>query len=303
MIIKCIGFKNYFKKVEELKLNKASFVVTKTSATNKIQILDILGNTAITYLYSDQHCPMSLFPIMKQAKSEVYDNAKKVKEAPFSENPFDIKYYEFAETLVDLVNDSGSIYEYKDVYECDITGAYYRAAVNLGFISKEFFDKCMALKKIHRLKVLGSIATSKRIYSYKDGKLEEDPIVIQDDFLRSAWFKICSYINDAMQVVRACTNVNFLFYWVDGIYIRMPKKSDVDIVKKQVDMLTEDLNFEWKVEKLKNFKLINEGDKIEIQIEKHKPKADGSKDIRYFYPPKEKIKYYGVGNDKNFMQI
>lgn len=300
--IKCIGFKNYFKKVEELKLNKSSFVVTKTSATNKIQILDILGNTTITYLYSDAHCPAKLFPIMKEAKKQVYEREEVVRSCTYSDNPFDIKYYEFSNSLLDMKIDVGSFYEYSDVYECDITGAYYRAALNLGFISKEFFDKCMNLEKLHRLKVLGSIATSKRIYTYDKGLLKIEPEIMEDKFLRSAWFKICSYVNDAMQVIRNTTTSLFLFYWVDGIYIRMPEV-DKQIIKEQVDELTKHLNFEWKIEKLKNFTLLNLPDKIEIQIEKEKPKKDGSSDIRFFYPPKEKIKFYGIGNEGNFMNI
>ena len=225
-----------------------------------------------------------------------------------SENPFDIKYYSFKKSLKNLVPDSGSIYKFPEVYQLDLTKAYYRSFLNLGFISKDFFDICVALPKAQRLRLLGSIATVKHVTYYEKGKQAPvnwsahkdariESAIIENPLLREAWFKGCSYVANAMQALVNVLGKNFLFYWVDGIYFTGREQTNhngVISMKTVLNELMEKLNFDYTLEKVSEFELQNQNGDVQVTFKN----AKGNKKL--FHYPKEKIVSYNMVDEDFF---
>jgi len=194
---------------------------------------------------------------------------------------------------------AGEVVTLENVWEADITAAYYRAALNLGFISKELFDTCLKLRKCDRLRLMGSIATRKYNERYDNGELESSEIK-KDELLRSAWFKICSYVDMAMKTLKEILGELFLFYWVDGIYFYAGKsgkgKRKPDDLLFWEKVLGERFHFDWKLIKLSKFEIENKVTYCEIRLWK-----EGADEPKRFYPKREAIKGYYFARKDEFL--
>lgn len=304
---------NHRKQIELLSSQGLDFKVTRTLRTVKISVLDLTRTyrgqpiIQINYLYrkfTDKGGSKKLFSLMKELKEMISERSGVIKHIPYSGNPLDVNLYAFNRNVIDkMLYDTGTIYTIDNVIEADITKAYYRTALNLKLITEDFYNRCLEIPKNDRLRLIGSIATFKTIQHYRKGILQEDMTeIIEDENLREAWFKICSYVDEAMQVFKACLKDNFLFYWVDGIYFRDFDTVE-DFVKEagfsnNIDYIfaevSKNYNFEWKTQKLQRFELLNKGNCLEINI------TDSKGRKRPFYPPVDKIVSYNLLPDAEF---
>lgn len=286
-------------RIQKLNRRKESFSVSKTSRTTVIE------TETVKYYYCESKFPVKLFPLMSELKRMIIANADKVADCKYSNNPFDIQYYCFSNPLKDIQADAGTIHEIGECNEVDITKAYYRSAFNLGFISEEFYNKCIKLKKSHRLRLMGSIATIKIIKHYEGGRMVGVPEIKKNELLREAWFKLSSYVDDAMLTMREFLKDAFLMYWVDGIYFKdfqLPE-AEAAYIKQQgfetgIDFIIHELkrqfNFEAEYTRIPKLEVISKGTHVEVKC--YKP--DGK--VKYFYPRTKSIKCYGLVNVKNF---
>lgn len=304
---------NYRKQIEQFCEQELYFKVTRTLRTVKISVVNpaILYRgkplIEINYLYrkfTDKGGSKKLFSMMKEIKEMISAKSAIIKAIPYSGNPLDVNLYAFNRKVLDIMNyDAGTVHKIKNVWEADITKAYYKTALNLNLITEEFYNKCLQIPKNDRLRLIGSIATFKTIQYYEAGILNEDATeIIENEDLREAWFKICSYVDEAMQLFKAALKDNFLFYWVDGIYFRGFDTVE-DFVKKagfdnNIDFIFAELakhyNFEWKLQQLQSFELLNKGNCLEINI------TDSKGRKKPFYPPVDKIVSYNFVPDSEF---
>lgn len=204
---------NAYAEEQRLIANKESFIVKRTNVTTKFRFTE---RKVADMVYSSKRFSFKELNLFQEIRKEVRFNIeeKQLRIPEYTSN--DIGYYLFSNKIHEAQKTGREVYT--DVMEFDIRKAYYQAACNLGYISHEFYLKCIELPKTTRLRLIGSIATSKAIYIYKKGVLQPIPPPEEDELLRRAWFNICKYVDECMRTLRQLMGSNFLFYWVDGIY-------------------------------------------------------------------------------------
>ena len=123
-----------------------------------------------------------------------------------------------------------------DLLYIDINSAYWHAAFQLNVISKEIYEKALDPKnnisKVVRLAALGSLAKRSDVWSYDGSRLKKlDTIKSYDT--ENVWFAICKRVSDVMTEISKKIGNDFVFYWVDGIYVKKEAKETVQNHLKQ----------------------------------------------------------------------
>jgi len=106
----------------------------------------------------------------------------------------------------------------EDLIYIDINGAYWQTAHQLGIINDSLYVKGLEVNKVVRLAALGSLAKTKDIWNY-DGKDFKKTETIRSPN-ENLWFAICKRVSDVMSEVVNAIGDDFVFYWVDGIYVK-----------------------------------------------------------------------------------
>lgn len=113
-------------------------------------------------------------------------------------------------------------------YSVDIDRAYWQAALELDYITKDIYYEGVKLDKRIRLAALGTFAKTKYHYSF-DGQREvfdykEDP-VCPEVFLN------CAYIvYKLMDGCKGIAGADFVFYWTDGVYVKSKAAAEACMV-------------------------------------------------------------------------
>lgn len=105
-----------------------------------------------------------------------------------------------------------------DLCYIDIDSAYWTTAYMLGVISKSIYTDGLDVKKPVRLAALGSLAKVKEVWAYDGDKFEKKPSIRSVE-TENIWFAICKKVSDVMNEVARELKEDFVFYWVDGIYV------------------------------------------------------------------------------------
>lgn len=277
--------------VQTLSNEKANFETIETASTIKIRVFRDDGSSYV-YWYLENTKQLYFLILLNKLKKEIEANEDTVNRSTFSEKISDVKYFAFNKDINEMQDDSGSIYALKDVWEADISHAYYRAAYVLGFISKGLYLEIVKnMTKHDRLRLLGCIASVKTTTKYFEGVPEEKPLIICSEILRSAWFKICHYIDSALIELKGVLGKDFLFYWVDGIYFRYTESgSDFKTSEHwhNIRRIFFKFNVDFKCIPIPLFTVINNNDYLEINI----IKPDGK--VKRFFPEKRQIKTYKI---------
>ena len=252
---------------------KKSFIVKRTNRTTQIEVDDV------RYIYSELQLKPRHFSLMKEVKNEFLAHEKEIRNTKI-ESPFDINYNDFSDTIKDMEYYAGTVNEFHNIINMDITKAYYYSARNLGYISPEFFKKCMNLPKYFRLILIGSVATNKRTFHYEKGELVE----VENDsneLLREAWFNICKYVDNAMTDIKNCIGKHFLFYWVDGIFFTPNNGQNVKICH----IIMDHYKFDFTLERIKKIEVVNDGAGNIMKVFK-------GKSVKTFTVPRQETKAY-----------
>jgi hypothetical protein len=149
---------------------------------------------------------------------------------------------------------------YDGLMEVDIDEAYWKTARLLEIIPQEIYEKgqkaavcpechgdsfeetshackgCgtiapMPTSKKTRLTALGTLAKKIKIYRLKGRQLIKESVE-SDPLLENLWFTICKRIGDIMHEVARSLGDDYIFYWVDGIYMKRTPES----VQKAVEI-------------------------------------------------------------------
>jgi hypothetical protein len=115
------------------------------------------------------------------------------------------------------VRPSGTVLN--DVLEIDLDEAYWKTANLFGVISDDIYKLGAkgTICKQARMTALGTLAKKTGVIKYDgEGFVKETE---SDPLLENLWFTICKRIGDLMFRASNIAGKEFVFYWVDGIYI------------------------------------------------------------------------------------
>lgn len=106
----------------------------------------------------------------------------------------------------------------RDCWCIDIRAAYPTTLMIQGWISSDTYAGAMKLPKIDRLKAVGMLATTKYREIYRNRELADKSRI--DNPLRPYFFAACKIVGDHMEEIARENSGGFLWYWVDGIFLR-----------------------------------------------------------------------------------
>lgn len=154
-----------------------------------------------------------------------------------------VKYYDFSGV------NKGDYY--KKAYSVDINSAYLTALRNEKIIKPETFDYINNLTKkdermkMSRLKSVGLFAKNPVDLIYRDGIIQD--ITHNKSDLAWIFFLACKKTEEAMFFSRLAAREKYLFYWVDGIFV---KENPEIIVEKLAEQ-----GFQSKIEIIENLRV------------------------------------------------
>lgn len=196
------------------------------------------------------------FPILKKPKIDYYRHSKKIR----------------------------SMKDLKNCYEVDLKSAYWEMANKMGLLDPAMYAKASTINpktnelymgKLTRLAAIGSLARKFRIYKFdEDGNMTKRRE--HSKLTAHLWDHICIRVADIMnRAVKAAGN-EFVFFWVDAMFVSSAKARDKVIASFKDD------GYKFSVMPVQQ---INFKDKIEVRASAHKrPKRN------FPYPPVKKKK-------------
>mgnify|MGYP006272155985 CR=1 FL=1 len=132
-------------------------------------------------------------------------------------------YYKGEDIQYVKVKDYGVGERIEDLIYIDINSAYWQTAHHLGIISDSLYTQGLETNKIVRLAALGSLAKTREIWNYDGNNLKKSETIRNPN--ENLWFAICKRVSDVMIEVVNKIGDDFVFYWVDGIYIKNTPES------------------------------------------------------------------------------
>lgn len=196
-----------------------------------------------TYFTTDNKIPFKELSFVQEVKRHILKNNlhKKIKNDFGKSGHKKIKYFDYAIPKSTLKYSS-------DLYEVDINQAYWSTALKLGLIDNTIYKKGLKIQKKTRLAALGSLAKRTKVYEF-DGRTVKFKREIDNPLTEHLWFKICQKLGNAMFDAKKSAKSDFIFYWVDGIYVR-----GLDAVVNVQDAL-EKLGYQHKVREVTSIEL------------------------------------------------
>jgi hypothetical protein len=233
--------------INQLINKKATFEVKCTNYTT-----EVIQNE-ISFLFSaSKKTNFRLFGTYQTLKSQVKNIITPSYEGLIS-------YFRL--NLNNILNNNSSII-IPTVINIDITAAYATTLLNKKYIDKKLFTKITALPKIERLAVVGMLATKKHIFEFKQGE-QINCRVETDAQKRNIFFEASHAVNEIMEQCAIIAGEDFLFFWVDGIYLK------TDRHKNKIQEFIAASQYNYKTEILKNFTAeIKENKTIFVTYEK-----------------------------------
>jgi hypothetical protein len=139
----------------------------------------------------------------------------------------------------------------------DLNMAYWQTALILGVINTQMFKRGLDVNKVVRLAALGSLAKTKSVWKY-DGKNFKQTDTLRSTNTENIWFAICKRVSDVMsQAVRA-VGKDFVFYWVDGIYIK-----DNAVSVNKIAQIFRDCGYDCKIANVPYVEFHDKGFKVQ----------------------------------------
>ena len=153
---------------------------------------------------------------------------------------------------------------YKTVLNLDITSAYPYCLFINKLITLDTFNYLMALPKNERLPAIGMIAKKSVWIDYQKGRATTWDVKTGE--YANIFFFVIQQITDLMAWAADIAGEDFLFYWVDGIFLKPT------ISKKKLQEITgifAEQGYYYKYENVKNFSVVRENDKLYINMIKN----------------------------------
>lgn len=110
----------------------------------------------------------------------------------------------------------------KELFEIDLKSAYWELAYKFKYISTELYLKGLDVRKKVRLMALGNLAKNTMIFEYNGIEFEK-PTRRNSVLTENVFFKVSFETDLIMKNLIMLSGNNFLFYWVDAIFIKSEK--------------------------------------------------------------------------------
>jgi hypothetical protein len=234
--------------VKTLKEQKASFQVTHSKYSTSLILPDGSKVNFILNKYRDK-----VFIANKMV-------LKDLKQHPEYEL---IKNREHSKKNFHIVNGIGSC-SYPEVINIDISSAYATTMFINGLVTEKTFSVLQSLEKHERLPVMGMLAKRSLVYNYEDGECTSTKLSLGEN--RQIFFHLIQKVEDTMQKCKEIAGDNYLFHWVDGVFI----KNDIPVTDLQkIERLLSDMGYKYKYEKVINFDLKRQKSILTIQMTKN----------------------------------
>ena len=150
------------------------------------------------------------------------------------------------------------------IINIDITSAYATCLLNSNLISKETYLFLQKIPKTERLPAMGMLARNQLIINFEKGEPISNERFTADT--AQIFFYIISEINKMMQTVMQMAGDHFLFYWVDGIFL----KQDIPVkLLDQIENVFLHKNYSVKYESVKDLEWKREEDSVVITMIKN----------------------------------
>lgn len=150
------------------------------------------------------------------------------------------------------------------IVNIDIRSAYATCLLNSGLITQDTYDFVQKIPKVERLPAMGMLARNQLIINFEKGL----PVSNKRDVADTAqiFFYIISEINKLMQKVMQLAGDYFLFYWVDGIFL----KYDIPVeLLNEIEAVFLDKKYAVKYESVKDLVWAREEDSVVITMNKN----------------------------------
>lgn len=158
--------------------------------------------------------------------------------------------------------------KYKSCINLDITSAYPYCLYLHKLISEKTFNYLMKLPKNERLPAIGMTAKKHTIINYEKGQAKDWNF--HEYKYANVFYFVINQITDLMEWAKDIAGSDFLFYWVDGIFLKpsIPKSKIAEI-----EAIFREQGYYYKFEKVENISLERKHDMIEINmLKKGEPK-------------------------------
>lgn len=179
------------------------------------------------------------------------ENAKQIIEAKYLKSNFG-------------VSQNVNSFQAKQVLNIDISSAYATCLYTNGLITDKTYATIKSLPKTERLPCVGMLATSHTKFYYRDGEC------YNVDVFRAptapVFFYLIDEINYIMQQIQFLLGVDFIFYWVDGVFF------NYDTPPEKIQMIEQflsDSGYDYKYEDVQDFKIEVDPKKMMIKMVKN----------------------------------
>lgn len=151
---------------------------------------------------------------IKAVKRNIIDNGiyelyKHLYRSKASQNR--IKYYLHSPKLK-----PGAVFT--NCFNVDLDSAYWETAYKYNLLSDKIYQEGLTVRKQVRLTAIGSLAKKTRRYSF-DGTRQIKLEPKRSEQTEMLWSLICDHVGKLLCSVAKECGKDFLFFWVDGIYV------------------------------------------------------------------------------------
>lgn len=150
------------------------------------------------------------------------------------------------------------------IVNIDISSAYATCLLNSKLISQATYDFLQKIPKTERLPAMGMLARNQVIINFENG----EPTTHTRDVAPTAqiFFFVIAEINKMMQKVMAMAGDYFLFYWVDGIFL----KYDIPVpLLDEIEAVFLQSNYTVKYESVRNLEWKRKDETVIITMNKN----------------------------------
>jgi len=180
-----------------------------------------------------------------------------------SENAQEIMNAKYLKTNFGVSNNKNS-FKAEQVLNIDISSAYATCLFNNQLITEKTYKIIRSLPKTERLPCVGMLATSHTKFSYSNGECYN--VDVYRSPTAPVFFYLIDEINYIMQQVQFLLGVDFIFYWVDGVFFDF----NTPIEKVQaVEQFLSDSGYDYKYEDVQEFKIDVDDRKLMLKMVKN----------------------------------
>ena len=114
----------------------------------------------------------------------------------------------------------------KNIYEIDLSGAYWELAYKNNYISYEIYKSGLEVKKKVRLMALGNLAKRTAVMQFNGNEFL--PITYKESQkTKNIFFDVAKQTDEIMRKMAILCGNDYIFYWVDAIFFRGEKNFEI----------------------------------------------------------------------------